>query len=66
MDIFITKRKREFNGERENDDSVESQILKSVTVSVPTYDVSASSVHSSTSKTKIPPKNVKADKVKYR
>jgi hypothetical protein len=42
-----------------------TQRLKSATVSVPACDVSASSVDSFTSKTKIP-QNVKAGKVKYR
>lgn len=48
----------------ENDDSVQSQTLKSVTVPVPTCGVSASSVEPPTSKTKIT-KNVKTYKVKY-
>ena len=39
MDKFIVKRKREVDEKSENDDSVESQILKSATVSVPTCDV---------------------------
>jgi hypothetical protein len=63
MDKFVVKRKREVDEEGENDDSVESQTLKSATLSVPICDVSASSVEPSTSKSKIP-KNVKADKVK--
>jgi hypothetical protein len=65
MDTFVTKRKLEMEEESENDDSAESQRRKSATVSVPTCDVSVSSVHSSTSKPKIP-QNMKADKVKYR
>lgn len=56
MDKFIIKRKREIDKKNENDDSVESQILRSATVSVPTCDVSASSVEPSTSKSKIPKK----------
>jgi hypothetical protein len=44
MDTFITKRKREIDGKSENDDSAESQRLKSATVSVPPCIVSASSI----------------------
>jgi hypothetical protein len=50
---FITKRKREIDGKSENDYSVESQKLKSVTFTVPTCDVSMNSVDSCTSKSKI-------------
>ncbi|KDR08153.1 SCAN domain-containing protein 3 [Zootermopsis nevadensis] len=60
MDKFNIKRKREI------DDSVESQKLKSAIVSVPTCDVSVSSVEPSTSKRKRQKRNVKADKVKCR
>jgi hypothetical protein len=65
MDRFVTKRKREMEEKCENGDSVASQRLKSATVTVPSCDVSASSVDSFTSKPKIP-QNVKADKVEYR
>jgi hypothetical protein len=53
MDTFNTKRKREIDEKSENVDNVESQRLKSATISVPTCDVSMSSVDSSTSKPKI-------------
>jgi hypothetical protein len=58
MDKCIVKRKREIGKKKkiEYDDRAESQTLKSATVSVPTCDVSASSVEPSTSKLKIPQK----------
>jgi hypothetical protein len=54
MDRFIAKKKRGIDEKSGNDDSVETQRLKSDIVSVPTCDVSASSVDSSISKPKIP------------
>jgi hypothetical protein len=54
MDTFITKRKREIEEESEIGYNAESQRRKSATVSVPSCDVSASSVDSSASKPKIP------------
>jgi hypothetical protein len=65
MDTFVTKRKRDMEEKCENGDSAESQRLKSAKVTVPSYDFSANSVDSFTSKRKIP-QNVTADKVEYR
>jgi hypothetical protein len=54
IDKFIIKGKRKID---EKSESVEPRTLKSATASVPSRDVSASSVEPSTSKSKIP-KNV--------
>jgi hypothetical protein len=64
MDKFIIKRKRKVDEESEKDDSVESQTLKSETVTVVTL-VRAVLNHLQVS-LKFQTKNVKADKLKYR